>query len=202
MLSKTTVARLAYALIILAISGASIIWWKNSQPLPIPIHLQKLGGDFVLQSADGPLDLRDFRGKVVLIYFGYMNCPDICPLTLSNWAEAFGQLRDSELENVRGLLVSVDPERDSLIALKEYTEYFHPNIMGVTGSHEKLSEVTMLYRADYGVHSKDDSDEYVVDHTSFVYVIDPSGRLRGLLAHESPLKDIVESVRSALKVKI
>jgi len=123
---------------------------------------------------------------------------------LSNWAEAFGQLSDSELEKVRGLLVSVDPERDSLKALKEYAQYFHPNILGATDSHEKLSEVTMLYRADFHVEGdeKNKEKEYVVDHTSFVYVVDPSGKLRSLLAHESSLEDILRDVRNALKVKI
>lgn len=201
MLTKTKTIRLTLVLFLITVIGTGFYCWQQSQPLPIPVHLQKLGGDFVLQSAGGPLALHDLRGKVVLIYFGYMNCPDVCPLTLSNWAEAFGQLRDSELENVRGLLVSVDPERDSLTALKEYTEYFHPNILGVTGSHEKLSEITMLYRADYDVHNKDNSDEYVVDHTSFVYVVDPLGRLRDLLIHESSPKDILKSVRNALKAR-
>ena len=87
------------------------------------------------------------------------------------------------------------------MALKEYTEYFHPNILGVTGGHKELSEVTMLYRADYGVHNKDNSNEYVVDHTSFVYVIDPTGKLRDLLAHESSSEDIIKSVRNALKAR-
>lgn len=194
--------KLALALFLIAITGTGYYCWKSSQPLPIPQHLQDLGGDFVLQSADGPLNTRDLRGKVVLLYFGYMSCPDICPLTLSNWAEAFNQLEDGEVDKVSGLLVSVDPDRDTPAALKEYTQYFHPNIHGATGSHGELSEVTLLYRADYHIEKKGKDNEYAVDHTSFVYVIDPTGKLRGLLAHESPQEDILKAIRNALKVNV
>lgn len=203
MLTRTTTVRFTLALFLVAITGTGFYCWKQSQsqPLPIPDHLQNLGGDFILQSADGPLALQDLRGKVVLLYFGYMNCPDVCPLTLSNWAEAFNQLKNEEVEKVRGMLVSVDPERDTPEALKEYTHFFHPNILGVTGSHEKLSEVTMLYRADYSLEHINKGNEYRVDHTSFVYVIDPAGKLRDLLAHESTPEDILKSIRNALKVQ-
>ena len=202
MFTKINTTRIVLVLFFIALTGAGFYCWKQSLPLPIPEHLQGLGGDFELQSADGPLALHDLRGKVVLLYFGYMNCPDVCPLTMSNWAEAFNQLEGAETEKVRGLLVSVDPERDSPEALKEYTQYFHSNILGVTGSHEKLSEVTYLYRADYSLEHKGEQKDYSVDHTSFVYVIDPTGKLRGLLAHESSPKDILKSVRNALKVRI
>jgi protein SCO1/2 len=199
---KTRTARLVVVIGLAVLAGIGFYCWKQSQPLPIPHHLQNLGGDFELQSADGKLALHDLRGKVVLLYFGYMNCPDVCPLTLSNWADAFNQLEDAEAEKVRGLLVSVDPDRDSPEALKEYTQYFHSNILGVTGNHATLSEVTWLYRADYSLEHKDERKDYRVDHTSFVYVIDPLGKLRGLLAHDSSPKDILKSVRNALKARI
>ena len=202
MFSKTTTVRLLLALFLIAITGTGFYCWQRAQPLPIPQHLQGLGGDFELQSEDGPLALHDLRGKVVLLYFGYMNCPDVCPLTMSNWADAFNQLEVAEAEKVRGLLVSVDPERDSPEALKEYAQYFHSNILGATGNHATLSEVTFLYRADYSLEHKGERKDYSVDHTSFVYVIDPLGKLRGLLSHESSPKDILKNVRNALKVKI
>lgn len=186
---------------LIAVVGGGTWWWINSQPAPIPQHLQDMGGDFTLQSADGPVALQDFRGKVVLIYFGYTNCPDACPMTMANWGRAFNQLTEEEQSRVRGLLVSIDPERDTPQALKEYTAYFHPNIIGVTGSHDELGKVAALYRSDYNRKHEGDGDDYIVGHMAFVYVIDTQGKLRDLLVHNSFPKEIVKSLRNALKVR-
>lgn len=186
---------------LIAVVGGGTWWWINSQPAPIPKHLQDMGGDFTLQSADGPVALQDFRGKVVLIYFGYTNCPDACPMTMANWGRAFNQLTEEEQSRVRGLLVSIDPERDTPQTLKEYTAYFHPNIIGVTGSHDELGKVAALYRSDYNRTHEGDGDDYIVGHMAFVYVIDTQGKLRDLLVHNSFPKEIVKSLRNALKVR-
>lgn len=187
---------------LIAVVGGGAWWWINSQPEPIPQHLRGMGGDFTLQSADGPVALEDFRGKVVLVYFGYTNCPDACPLTMANWGRAFNQLTEEEQSRVRGLLVSIDPERDSLEALKEYTTYFHPNIIGVTGSEEELRKIVSRYRSDFEIEHEGNSENYTMAHMSFVYVIDPQGKLRDLLAHESLPEEIVKSLRNALKVRL
>lgn len=200
--SNVTNIRILVALCVTVFVGTGAYWWQISQPAPIPEHLQGIGGDFVLQSADGPVALQDFRGKVVLLYFGYTNCPDACPLTMTNWVSAFNQLTDVELAQVRGLLVSVDPGRDTPETLKKYTTYFHPNIIGITGSHKELAEITLLYRSDYSLESAGKGDNYTVDHMSFVYIVDPQGKLRDLLTHESYPDDIVKSIRNSLKVRI
>jgi len=191
---------------LIAIIGGGAWWWINSQPAPIPQHLQNMGGDFTLQSADGPVALQDFRGKVVLIYFGYTHCPDACPMTMANWASAFKRLTEEERARVRGLLISIDPERDTPQTLKEYTAYFHPNIIGVTGNHEDLDKVAALYRSDYNrkhEHEHEhEGDDYIVGHMAFVYVIDPLGKVRDLLTHDSFPDEIVKSVRNALKVRL
>jgi len=185
---------------LIVVTGGGAWWWINSQPAPIPQHLQGMGGDFTLQSADGPVALQGFRGKVVLIYFGYTNCPDACPMTLANWARAFEQLTEEERSRVQGMLVSVDPARDTPETLKEYTAYFHPNIIGVTGSEEELRKITWLFRSDFVIEKENDNEHYSVAHMSFVYVIDPNGELRDLLAHESLPEDIVQSLRNVLRV--
>jgi protein SCO1/2 len=187
---------------LVAVTVGGAWWWINSQPSPIPQHLQDMGGDFTLQSADGPMALEDFRGKVVLVYFGYTNCPDACPMTMSNWARAFIQLTEEERSKVQGMLVSVDPARDTPETLKEYTAYFHPNIIGVTGSEEELRKIVSRYRSDFEIEHEGNSENYTVAHMSFVYVIDPQGKLRDLLAHESLPEEIVKSLRNALKVRL
>lgn len=178
----------------------SAYWWGPFQHEPIPQHLQNMGGDFTLQSTDGPVALEDFRGKVVLIYFGYTNCPDACPMTLANWARAFEQLTEEERSKVQGMLVSVDPARDTPETLKEYTAYFDPNIIGVTGSDEELRKIVSLYRSDFVIEREEGRENYSVAHMSFVYVIDLQGNLRDLLAHESTPEDIVKTVRHVMKV--
>jgi len=164
----------------------------------VPEYLRGIGGDFVLQSADGPVALKDFRGKVAMIFFGYTHCPDICPLTLTSWSTAFDQLSPQEREKVRGLFISVDPGRDTPEALKKYTEYFHSNIIGVTGSHEDLVKIADLYRADFHIDKRGKGDDYLVEHSSFVYVIGQEGEVRDLLSHESTPEDISRSLRKLL----
>ena len=185
---------------LIAIIGGGAWWWINSQPEPIPQHLRGMGGDFTLQSADGPVALQDFRGKVVLIYFGYTHCPDACPMTMANWASAFKRLTEEERAQVRGLLVSVDPERDTPETLKEYATFFHPDIIGVTGTRDELRDIAWLFRSDFVIEKEGESEDYEVAHMSFVYVIDPQGKVRGLLAHDSPPQDVVKEIRNALRV--
>jgi len=197
---KRSIKLLLLGIFTLISVAIGIQWSGVFQPEPIPQHLQNMGGDFTLRSADGPVALKDFRGKVVLIYFGYTNCPDACPLTMANWARALKQLTEKERSKVQGMLVSVDPERDTPETLNEYTAFFHPNIIGVTGSNEELRKIVSLYRSDFEIEQEGDSENYSVAHMSFVYVIDPQGNLRDLLAHESLPEGIVKSVRNALKV--
>ena len=200
---KRSIKALLLGIITLISVAIGIQWWSGVfQHEPIPQHLQNMGGDFTLQSTDGPVALKDLRGKVVLIYFGYTNCPDACPMTMANWARAFEQLTEEERLRVQGMLVSVDPERDTLEALKEYTAFFHPNIIGVSGSAEELRKIVSLYRSDFEIEHNEDNENYSVAHMSFVYVIDPQGNLRDLLAHQSIPVEIVKRMRHVLKVAV
>ena len=103
-------------------------------------HLPE-GGDFTLQSVQGEVHLSDFRGKLVVLYFGYTSCPDICPTSMATLKGALNQMSATELQQVQGLLVSIDPARDTLAHVQEYAQYFHTNIRGITGSPEMLQAV-------------------------------------------------------------
>ena len=161
----------------------------------IPAYLQDMGGDFVLQSANGSVSLQDFCGKVVLLFFGYTNCPDICPMTLTNWSSAFKKLSDREMKDVKGIFVSVDPGRETPETLKNYTEYFNSNIIGATGTHEELKKITAKYRSEYHLENEGKDENYLVDHMSFVYVIDKQGKVHDLLSHDSTPEEIIKSLR-------
>ena len=125
------------------------------------------GGGFSLQSLSGPVSLTDFRGKVVLIYFGYTMCPDICPTNLSLMSNAFSQLDKQELAKVQGIFISVDPKRDTMERLSEYTHYFHDSIIGISGSAPMIREIADRYGAAYKLVVQENSaTNYVVDHSS------------------------------------
>ena len=123
---------------------------------------------------------KDFRGKVVLLYFGYTHCPDVCPTTLSLLSHAVKALGTSA-DQVRILFVSVDPARDTLAQLKTYAAAFGPEVVGLRGSEAELKPLTKRYRVSYGYGKPDSSGAYEVSHSSAVYVFDREGEIRLLI---------------------
>lgn len=127
------------------------------------------------RASDGTLTkAEEYRGRVILLYFGYTHCPDVCPTTLANLSDVLRTLgRDAE--KVRVLFVTVDPNRDSLPILKQYAAAFAPQIEGLRGTPNELASLARRYRVAYSVSEK---PEYVVTHTSAVFVFDENGRAR------------------------
>lgn len=156
------------------------------------------GGEFSLQSADGPVNLKDYRGKVVVLYFGYTFCPDICPTSLSLLSVTLNELSTEELRQVQAIFVSVDPERDTLEHLKTYTGYFHTNLIGATGSREQIDTAVKRYGAGYNIDQSASKRDYPVDHSSYTYIIDKGGKLRYTLIHGTSADEINTSIRSLL----
>lgn len=157
------------------------------------------GGDFVLTSATGPVDLVNLRGQVVLIYFGYTWCPDICPTNLVMIASALKSLQSEELARVQVLFVSVDPERDDVQRLAQYAAYFHPKILGVTGAPEALANIAARYGASFHkVEQPDSAMGYAVDHSAETYVLGQDGRLVHTLDHATPSSEILALIRDLL----
>jgi protein SCO1/2 len=157
------------------------------------------GGDFTLDSADGPVSLASLRGKVVLIYFGYASCPDVCPTSLALIATALHALTPAERERVRVLFVSVDPARDTPVRLKPYAAHFHPDIIGVTAQASVLGEMARRYGAAFSYTPVSSATGYVVDHTSSTAVLAPDGRLVELLPHATAPPGIVAAIRRVLR---
>lgn len=154
------------------------------------------GGEFSLNSANGTVSLSDFKGKVTLLYFGYTWCPDVCPTNLSLLANAFTQLSESELSKIQGAFISVDPERDTLEKLEEYSQYFHPKIIGLTASAAEVSAIAKKYSVSYRlVKLEKSATDYVVDHSSVTYIVDQDGQLVEILPHATGSEKIVERIR-------
>ena len=136
-----------------------------------------VGGPFSLVGADGkPVTDRDFRGRYMLIFFGFTHCPDICPAELQVIAQALEQLGD-KAKNVVPIFITLDPERDTPEAMGNYVKSFGPNFVGLTGSPEAIAAAAKAYRVSYAkVEDKESAADYSVDHSALVYLMDPEGR--------------------------
>lgn len=178
---------------------------KAEEKTEVDAKLEKLtagppkGGDFTLQSAEGSRSLHEMKGKVVLIFFGYTSCPTACPTALDIMADAFSRLSLEELERVRGIFVSFDPERDSIEALKEYTGYFHPNIIGLTGKSEEVKEVSEKYGAYYiKTIEKESEMGYGFSHSTEIYLVDADGTLSEIYSEKTEPRVLSEAIRRHL----
>lgn len=183
----------------LLIAGLALFWQPDMPERPLPRAPIVEGGDFTLQSATGPLSLKDYRGKLVLLYFGYTYCPDVCPTSLAATSEGLKQLTPDEQAKVAMIFVSVDPKRDTPARLKEYVEFFHPAIAGVTASAEVIAEVAKRYGVFYAEQKVATAGGgYVVDHSSDTFIIAPDGKVVGKIAHATPPDQVVVAVRKHL----
>jgi protein SCO1 len=157
----------------------------------------RLAPDFSLQGSDGrALNLSHYRGKVVVLGFGYTSCPDVCPTTLATLAQARRTLGPAA-RDVQVVYVTVDPERDVVERMRKYLGGFDPTFVGGTGTADKLSAV----RKDYGIlaEKKTYGDTYAVAHSSYTYLIDRAGNLRALMPYGHGADDYVHDLNILLK---
>jgi len=133
---------------------------------PSPIALQKFS---VIDQNNKPFTLENLRNKNSLLFFGYTSCPDICPTTLSILNQVYKQLE----KKVNVVFVSVDPQRDTTDKLSSYMKYFNKNFLGVTGSKKDIDQITKQFNAGYIIEEKTSDDNYLVSHTSSIFLINP-----------------------------
>ncbi len=139
-----------------------------------------IGGPFTLVDHNGQtVTAGDFRRRFMLVYFGYTYCPDVCPTTLTTMADAIDIL-DGDGERVVPVFITVDPERDTPEHLKMYVNYFHPRLVGLTGTSESVAAAAKAYRIYYAKAPEDGAsgDDYLLDHVSFVFLMGPDGAFR------------------------
>ncbi len=132
--------------------------------------------------AGAPRTLADFKGKVVLISFGFTSCPDYCPATLAQWAVTMKALGD-DAKNVQALFVTVDPERDTQDLLSKYVPAFHPSFLGLRGSQEETKKVAAEFKVVFQKAKGATPETYTVDHSTMTYVFDKQGNVRLLVPH-------------------
>lgn len=136
-----------------------------------------VGGPFTLEDGTGrQVTDRDFRGKYMLVYFGYTFCPDVCPTTLSEVADALDHL-GNKADRLQPIFITVDPKRDTPAVMKQYVTAFTPRLIGLTGSAEQIAKVAQEYRVYYAEHRTGPGpNDYTMDHSSVLYLMDPDGK--------------------------
>jgi protein SCO1/2 len=155
--------------------------------------------DFSLQGSNGaPLKLSQYRGKVVVLEFGYSHCHAVCPITLSNLAQVFRKLGPAAAD-VQLVFVTVDPERDSADHLRDFLKHFNPGFVGATGTPQALAPVYASYGVTVTRAAPDPvTKEYDVHHNSSFYLVDREGKLRALVPFGKPPDDIVHDLQLLL----
>jgi protein SCO1/2 len=158
-----------------------------------------VGGPFTLTDQHGEeRTAQDFAGRYVLIYFGYTYCPDFCPMSLSNMTQAMDLLPPEAAEQVVPVFITVDPERDTVAQLAEYAPLFHPRLVALTGSAEATKQAAQAYRVYFAKAGHDDSDAYLMDHSTFIYLMGPDGRYVRHFAHNATPEEMAEVIEAAI----
>ncbi len=155
--------------------------------------------NFTLTGAGGEeVSLHDFRDKVVLIYFGYTYCPDVCPATMVELKKAM-EILEEDADKAQVILVSVDPDRDSPEKLAEYVTHFNPNFIGLTGTDDEIAGAATPFGIFYEKHPGTIESGYLIDHTASVVAIDPDGYLRLVYPFDTPGEAIAADIRELAK---
>jgi len=188
----------------LLVGLALVAWWGIPRLVPHTftgtlLQSPSAAHDFTLISHTGqPVSLSDFRGKLVLLYFGYTFCPDVCPATLSEAAKAMDILGE-EAEDVQLIMVSVDPERDSPAELADFVAHFDPAFLGVTGTPEEIASIATLFGIYYGKSEGSVATGYLIDHTATITVIDREGHVKLIFPFGTAAADMAADLAWLLK---
>jgi protein SCO1/2 len=163
------------ATLVVIAAAAGLLWhWDGRVQTSAGEAL--VGGPFTLTNQNGEqVTEKDFAGRYMLIYFGYTYCPDVCPMSLTVMAAALDQLPPEQAAQVVPIFISVDPQRDTVEQRADYVPLFHPQMVGLTGNEEEVREAARAYRVYFHVPDEE-GDTYLVDHSTFVYLMGPDGK--------------------------
>jgi len=171
--------------------GIGGVLWRSANS-----HRPSIGGPFTLESGAGKIvTASDFRGKYLLVYFGYTFCPDICPTALNVMTTAL-QTLGSKTKDLTAVFITVDPRRDTPPVMRRYTAAVSPNLIGLTGTPDEIAKVAREYRVYYSKHvTGPGPDDYSMDHSSIIYLMGPDGTFIAPIQAEQSPADMAADIR-------
>jgi cytochrome oxidase Cu insertion factor (SCO1/SenC/PrrC family) len=157
-----------------------------------------VGGPFSLvDQAGARVTEKDFRGKYMLVFFGYTYCPDVCPTELQVMMAAVESL-GTEGNKIQPIFITVDPERDSPAVMKAYVENFGPRLLGLTGSPAEIAAVAKAYRVYFGKAGKAAAEDYLMDHSSIIYLMGPDGKFLKHFTYTTDAPKLAQALKEAI----
>lgn len=195
--------KLIFALVVLliaAVTGGGALWLTRGGGGPIGYGSALVGGPFTLTDQTGKrVTDQDFRGKYMLIFFGFTYCPDVCPTELQVMSAALDAL-GPQGEKIQPVFISIDPARDTPEAMKIYVSNFHPRMVGLTGSEADIAAVAKAYRVYYAkAKGSENSPDYLMDHSTILYLIGPDGKFVKHFTYNTDVKVLTEGLRDVIK---
>ncbi|OJX10223.1 MAG: hypothetical protein BGO77_07370 [Caedibacter sp. 37-49] len=204
--------RIAILIVIfICLAGGAWLGYLNTRPRAFPSETAiilpqekdygtpEIGGTFSLIDHEGqPRTEADFKGKILLVYFGYSFCPDICPSALYNMSQALEAL-GTKAKEIQPLFITIDPERDTVQHLARYRENYHSRFVMLTGSEQQIQAVMKAYRVHGAkVEPDETTTEYLMDHTSIIYIMDRQGRFIAHFNHLTPPRELQKALMKIL----
>jgi protein SCO1/2 len=172
---------------------------QESSGQPVPPSGLKPGGPFSLTDQNGKaVTDADYRGKYLLVYFGYTYCPDMCPTGLQGIAHVLDKL-GPDAAKVQPLFITIDPARDTPQKLKEYDASFHPQIIGLTGTAAQIAAVAKEYQVYYAKGEQVDDKDYIMDHSSLIYLMDPQGNFLTAINEDADPDTILKALQASMR---
>lgn len=193
-MSLRTIRFILWGLVCVVLAVIAIQLWGGRQQTP-----QTFQPDFALQDGNGQTHtMSDFRGKFTLVFFGFTNCPDVCPTTMSEVAQVMDDL-DADADRVQPLFISIDPERDRRQGLTEYVAAFHPAILGLSGDDAATKDAANSFKIYFG-REEDTSapDGYTMSHSPGLFLIGPDGEWLRQFAYETPAAEILADIEKRI----
>ncbi len=182
------VKTIALLVVLVAIAIGGRLWMMGNDASQPQATQQTIGGPFTLVNGQGEtVSDQQFRGKYMLVYFGYTFCPDVCPTALQVMAEALDQLPPETAAKITPIFISIDPERDTPEHVGQYVTHFYPTLIGLTGSPEQVKAAAAAYRIYYAkVEEKGaDPSAYLMDHSAILYLMGPDGSFLSHFGHDT-----------------
>lgn len=184
----------------IALFGRMGLFSTGSEPGRPAAGIPAIGGAFTLTDHSGKtVTDQDFRGRFLLVYFGYTFCPDVCPTSLSAMASALDIVPKDVEAKITPVFITVDPLRDTQEVLQSYVGNFHPRMVGLTGTEEQVKDAAKKYRVYFAKADQGKDAAYLMDHSSIVYLMGPDGRFISHFSHTTAPEQMADAITKAVK---